>query len=95
MSDKNQYGNANRKHMNCYDYDAIQDINCLNEQDKDIKRKILDIPPQARYGFLSKNGRKKLEMLNSFINKYENQLNQNQIESFKIVTKNVSYHHSL
>lgn len=78
-----------RRSLNCWDYEAIRYINCSDLRQEQNKIHILDFGSRAFTTKSGMNNRNNLRILKSFIEKHKDQLNQNQIESFNLVIKNV------
>jgi len=80
---------THRRRLNEKDFEAIKSIQCTDEQDEKIKKKILKI------GNNSKLAKQKFEQFSVFVEKYKNQLNENQIESLEYIIDIIGYTFSL
>lgn len=78
-----------RKSLSCWDYDAIRSIKCTVFEDKTTRRLILDFGTRCFISNSRSNNIKRFRVFQSFIEKYKNQLNEKQIDSFDLLIKNV------
>jgi hypothetical protein len=82
--------NPDRKYLVIDDYDSLSLIKCDNEEDQEIKKIIKEY---GRLHFTKSNvmiTKTRIYLLKLFIEKYKNQLNQNQLDSLNLVIKNVT-----
>ena len=78
-----------RKSLSCWDDDAIMSIKCTDLEEQKTIRLILDFTFSSFTSQSRKNNIKRLNIFQSFIEKYKDKFNQKQIDSFDLLIKNV------